>query len=520
MAEKRNGIDPKTNDESISGLLSDLEESCPDAEVLRILSGGSIHAYTARKLVRDVACAADAFVSMGFCRKTVALIGGNSYNWLTAYLAAICADAAVLCVDPSLSAAVIDRQMLDAEVRFVICDSESYKKINEHKFGNAVMLDTATGFTVKESVTNIIERGAKEDNAPSLPEYSRDEDLPAHIVFDSGAFGRDKAVVLSGKGLYAQVVSASDTLYCKRLLITEQFFNLRTLTSVIAFIALGKTLCMADDDLPLTDAAAILEPDAILLSPAGAREYYEGVWKTAFSEGFAKKLEKRVKRTIVLSKFGINVRRGNSAFLARQGLPPVKKLIVFGNNIDGETSYGLHMSGIDVICVYTVPECGVVSFTQKSDGKNSTLGKPCLDVFLKVNSLSQILVKADSAMIGYLGEGAYPDHWIPTGDTGTISGGRVVLQNDPQTLYVTSCAHRVFPQRIAETAKKQIPYAVSVNVTAGESGVSLFVAFDPGFLSLTSHSEIKSSVASSVNAVNDTLGAYEKITEVTIENFR
>lgn len=519
MASEYADSAPYKNDESIIGLLSDLGKLYPDAEVIRISENGDLISYKAEKLVHDVTCVGNVFVSMGLCGKTVAVVGNNSYNWIVTYLAAICSGAVAMPVDHTLSSSALAQQLTLAGTALVVCDSDSLRKINERAFEYVAMLDGRTTFTVKDSIEEFITTGEGliADGYRQYADMKHHNSAPAQISFESGVYGRDKAVCLSGRGLYTQIVNSSDVSLGKKLFITERLSSVRTLCSALSQIFLGYTVSWSDNENDIFRSAAESGADSVLLTPLGARKYYERIWAQAASGGFAHELEKRIKRAVFFSKFGISARKSVYSFLRRSGCNCVNRLIVFGNNIDGETAFGLHMSGIDVLCEYFVPECGVISYNVRSDGKNETLGRPVQDLYVRINELSQILVKSDSAMTGYLGEGVYPEHWIPTGDTGFFSDGRIVLQNDPAQVFITESAGRVYPQKLEELVKKQIPYASSADITADERGISLRVTFDRDFLSITGRSDIKNIVETSVRGVNKSLRDYEQITYICVE---
>ena len=211
--------------------------------------------------------------------------------------------------------------------------------------------------------------------------------------------------------------------------------------------------------------------------------------------------------------------RGSTArILRKSGIPIIRAILCFGNNTDDETAFGIHMIGIDLRYAYEVPECGIISFTRKSDGKNTSLGEPLEEMYIKVNEMGQILIKSNAAMSGYLGEGMYPDHWIPTGDTGKFEAGQLILTNDPQKLYITDCAKRVFPDRLADMLKKQIPYARTIVITVDNGIITLHISFDRDFIKITGSHEIRSIVAASVDGVNKCLGEYEQITKTVIDD--
>ena len=510
----------QADNEYIMSLLQDLRESSPDNIVLSVYSGESVTEYRAYDLVSDVYAVGAVFVSMGLNRKTIAIAGECSYNWIVAYLAASIAGAAVLPINPSLSPTLMSQQMKLASTELAVCDKDCYKKVSDKSYSSVIMLDGETSFVVKDNIDSFITTGKKliSEGYRELETISRDKSDVAHIVFDSGAYGRDKAVVISGRGLYAQILNAGDCINDNDILINEHLCNTRTLTCVLAAVAMGSRVSIFTDAMPVFDKAYASEAELILMSPADARSFYVDIWQEATSQSLTYNLTKRMKHTVFFSKFGIKTRKTTAAYLRKHDFPIPKKILCFGNNIDSETGFGLHTLGIDLICCYEVPECGIVSYSRKSDGKNENLGLTATDVFVKTNKFGQLLVKSNTAMIGYLGEGTYPEHWIPTGDNGSIDTGFIVLQNDPQNVYITETAHRVFPQKIAEMVKKQVPYARTVNITIKDDEIMLSVSFDTDFMNITGERDIHAIVEASVAGVNKSLSEYERITRISVED--
>ena len=514
-----NSIDSRNADtEYLWSLLSDVRVTNPNDTVLSVYDNGDVTEYTAQQLVSDVTALGSLFLSMS--ASVIAVAGKNSYPWLTAYLAGVCAGAAVLVIDPELSPNAMSQQIALAKTDLLLCDTDCYRKINAKSYKTVAMLDNETSFAVKDSVQSLTAMGYElvANGYNMFAKSSYDKSTTAHIAFDSGAYGRDKAVVLSQRSLYAQVVNYADVLGASDIYISEHLSRSRSLFCAIAAIAMGNRAAFCSESYNVYDASMMMGAQMLLLSPLSLKKYYVDIWGEAERIGIAEKLEKNIKFGMMLGHVGLRNRRFISRWLRKNGINAVQSVVCFGNNIDNETSFGIHMMGINLYCMYETPECGVISYTRKSDGKNRTLGIPTDGVYIKLNQTGQILVKADSVMSGYLGEGAYPDHWIPTGDAGDFSSGHIVLHNDPQKVFITQQARRIFPERMTETVKKQIPYASSLSVRVEENDVVLYVFFDPEFVKITGKYEIYNIVNSSVDGLNKGLSDFEQITKTVIDD--
>lgn len=514
------------DDRSVMGLLYDLSSGHPGGVSVMTLSDGEITEHIASDLFSDVVAVGSVLTSMSLMTKNVAVIGDNSYNWLVAYLAVVCSGAAALVIDPALSAQNICEQLSIAGTELVMCDSDKYCKLSDGDKsyqGSVVMLDEHKSYTVPNNIDSFIKLGNSliENGYTEFKELSRNYGDAAHIVFDSGVYGMEKAVTISGRGLYTQIENAAEAVYAgKKVLVTGHMSNTGMLeAAVLAPMFMGSCVCICSDDISVYEAARRFEADMIIAFPSDVRRLYAELWSFVREAGISDNLAKKIRTGALLRRVGISVRRHIRRYMKSKKIYCPGNIICFGNNIDEETSYGVHMMGISLRCAYCVPECGMISVTRRSDGKNQTLGRTFPGVYVRVDNTGRILVRSDATMSGYFGEGTYPDYWIATGDIGElVADGQVVLENDPSELYITEDGKRIFPSRLNEFVKRRIPYAKSIAVDIEDDGVVLFVSFDEDFVKLSGKQGVKSIVASSVEEINKMLCEHEQIKNTIVEN--
>lgn len=511
------------NYQSTAGLLAEININYPNDTVVQTLCEGVARSFTAAELVNDCAAMGNVLISMSLQGKRVAIIGKNSYYWLVTYLAVTCSGACAAVLDPTLDVPAIAQQLAILNCDLVVCDSDIYCKMGSSAPKcTVVMLDNYTNYAIHNTVCSFITMG-NEMMQKGYNEFSHTKCVPgaiSHMVFDSGAYGTDKAVMLSGRNVYEQVLNASDAINkCEKVLVSESFFNTRTLICALSTIFMGACLCICENPIPEYQAAYIFSADTLTATPKVLRELYTDIWHEASSCGILSKLTSSIKFNIFLNKLGIAPRFLTRRKLVKSDICVLRRILCFGNNIDDEVAYGLHMMGLCVRCVYEAPECGIITVTKRSDGKNQTLGSPIKGVFIRIDDAGRIHVRSDACLSGYLGENIRPGDFIKTGDTGYITNGnRLVLANNPGQVCITEYGKRIFIDRLHEKLEKQLPYARSFSVEVNGKSVILTVAFDADFLGITGISGAQTILKTSVDNVNRTLCEYERITDIIIDD--
>ncbi len=150
----------------------------------------------------------------------VALLGENSPNWGTAYLAIVRIGAIAVPILPDLPESDVHHILGEMKVKALFVTQKQIEKIYELRaemYGRIVTLDDAAAdlagpevVPMSRYVDEALERFRQDAEPPPLPEVAEDD--PASILYTSGTSGFSKAVVLSHKNLTANAYAASSLM--------------------------------------------------------------------------------------------------------------------------------------------------------------------------------------------------------------------------------------------------------------------------------------------------------------------
>ena len=102
--------------------------------------------------------------------------------------------------------------------------------------------------------------------------------------------------------------------------------------------------------------------------------------------------------------------------------------------------------GIQVANGYGLTEAGtVVTLNDFEDYRPETVGRPLPHAEVRVAPDGEVLVRGPR-MLGYLGEAACSDEWLPTGDLGHLDDGFLVLHGRSKHQFVTAYGRNVNPE--------------------------------------------------------------------------
>ena len=189
---------------------------------------------TYRQLYADAAALKNGLISLGLGRKVVALVGGNSYDWMLSYLSVTWDMGGISPLDSMLTGTelsqLIDRSHssaifldipalkslleLDLDLKDLrywivsnVIDEEDYellqafKEKNEHTYCRVLTLEE-----LKEQGRELLEAGEV------LPDFPFSEEEPAVILFTSGTTAISKAVMLSNGNISADIRALLETV--------------------------------------------------------------------------------------------------------------------------------------------------------------------------------------------------------------------------------------------------------------------------------------------------------------------
>ena len=133
----------------------------------------------------------------------------------------------------------------------------------------------------------------------------------------------------------------------------------------------------------------------------------------------------------------------------------LKTFISGGAALDPDIGNFFLNMGCNILQGYGQTEAGpLISCNNLEENKTLTVGKPVKNVFVKISSIGEILVKGENVMKGYwknqkLTQETIKNNWLHTGDLGYFDEeNRLIINGRKKDLIVTSGGENISPQKI------------------------------------------------------------------------
>lgn len=433
---------------------------------------------TYKKFLQDVNELGTALATLGMQDKHIAMIGDNSYKWLTVYLTTLKSTGVFVPIDKELKVKEIINVLKhsDSEVLFYAERYEQYipqiqEELPNIKFfiglerknhdGNILSYDI-----FKENGKKVLNQGSK-----IYTDLQDDENNLKLLVYTSGTTGAPKGVMLTEYNVLSIVnygLQVAD-IQTRCLSVLPYHHTYEAVAGILVALHKRACICINDSLKNVLKNLQLYKPDYIYVVPAFTEIFYKNIWNTAQKTGKAKTLKKIIPISNALRKIGIDLRPvffksihqafgGNLAEIVCGGAPIRPEIGKFFNDI-----------GIMLLNGYGITECSpLVSVNRFKFNDSSTVGVilPCCEVkFENVtpDGDGEICVKGDIVMKGYYKDQEKTDRvlkdgWFNTEDYGRINKkGQLVINGRKKNMIVLDNGKNVYPEEI-ENYVLGIPY--------------------------------------------------------------
>ena len=408
----------------------------------------------------------------------IAIIGENSYKWVTVYLTVLKSKGVFVPIDRELSCKSVIKVLIhsDSEVLFYSKRYESWldqikKEVPKIKY--FIGLENTEDNEKYLSYNNFKENGRKllEKGNSAYTSLEDDSYNLKMLVYTSGTTGEPKGVMLTEHNLISVVyygLRIADV--GKRCLsILPYHHTYEAVAGILLQLHNHACICINDSLKNILKNIQLFKPDCIYLVPAIAEVFYKNIWNNAKKTGKDKILKSAIPISNFLLKVGIDIRKKifNSIYEALGG--NLTELICGGAPIRPEIGEFFNNIGITLLNGYGITECSpLVSVNRVKFNDPSTVGVllPCCEVKL-INTTpdgdGEICVKGDIVMKGYYKdeqrtEKVLKDGWLNTEDYGYINKkGQLVINGRKKNIIVLSNGKNIYPEEI-ENYVLAIPY--------------------------------------------------------------
>ena len=516
---------------SIKDLLQKAVNEAGDKNAFRYKKGEEIVDVTYKEFMQDTINLGTALDDLKIGDKHIAVIGDNSYDWLTVYLTVLQSRGIIVPVDKELPIKDIIYVLKHSDSEVLFYSNKFQKDIEEIK-KEIPQIKYFIGFDVENDSENILSykklknKGKEifENGNKEFTEIENDQNILKMIVYTSGTTGLAKGVMLTEHNLLSVVYYGLQvaTVYDSCLSVLPYHHTYEAVAGILVALHKHSTICINDSLKNVLSNIQLFKPEYIYLVPAFAEVFYKKIWATVKSQNKEGLLKALIKISNGLRKVGIDLRKQLFKSVTKAFGGRLREIVVGGAPLRAEIGDFFEAIGIDLLNGYGITECSpLVSVNRPKFNDPATVGVilPCCEVKITDKTdegIGEICVKGDIVMRGYYKDEQKTkdvlseDGWFKTGDYGLINEkGQLVITGRKKNIIVLKNGKNVYPEEI-ENYILGIPYIQEVIVKENKNSSNLCAEV---FLS---EEKSKDEVKKDIAEVTKNLPVYKHIAEVEI----
>lgn len=486
---KKIELNKVTKVESIKEMLDLAVKEAENKNAFEYKNGDKIVKITYKQYVDDINSLGTALASLNMHNKHVAIIGENSYKWLTVYL----------CMLQSTGVFVpIDRELTCLDVINVLKHSDSEALFFSKKYAQYIPeikkaipnIKYYIGLDVKKDEDNILSYDLLKESGKKLldkkstiyTDLKDDENNLKLLVYTSGTTGNPKGVMLTEHNLISVVYYGLQIADIgeKCLSVLPYHHTYEAVAGILVGLHKHSTICINDSLKNVLKNLQLYKPEYIYLVPAFTEVFYKSIWNNAQKTGKDKALKKMIPLSNALRKTGIDLRKKFFKSIHEAFGGNLNQIVCGGAPIRPEIGKFFNDIGITLLNGYGITECSpLVSVNRANFNDSSTVGVilPCCEVKIENKTADgdgEIYVKGDIVMKGYYKEpektaNVLKDGWFNTEDYGRINEkGQLIINGRKKNLIVLDNGKNIYPEEI-ENYIMGIPYVKEVLVKASKN---------------------------------------------------
>ena len=521
------------------------------AYIFKTEEEGKFREITHKEFRDHVKALGTKFVNIGLKDKRVAVISENRYEWGIVYLAVVNGTGVIVPLDKSLPENEIESLIIRSEVEAIVY-SEKYndimnkiKKEGNTKIKYFISMDLEKEENGIYSEYELIKQGKEllEKGNREFLDANIDPDKMAIMLFTSGTTAMSKAVMLSHKNICANIMDITSVL---SIYDTDRFLSFLPLhhtfectTGFLYPLSRGSSIVFCEGIRHIADNLKEYQASVMVSVPILFEAMYKKVMKTIEKKGKLKTVQKGIKISQFLLKFGIDIRKKLFKEIHDTLGGKIRVFVAGGAALDPEAEKGFNELGFTLYQGYGLTETSPVIAAE--DDKYQRLGSigkafPSLDVKIEdpnEEGIGELLVKGPSIMLGYYNneeatkETITEDGWLHTGDLARIDkDGFIFISGRKKFVIVLKNGKNIYPEEIEtlinkiEGVKESFVYGKPED--DGDYKICAKIVYDEELVEevfgTKDAKELKEKIWQEVKKMNKTMPAYKYVREISITN--
>ncbi|MFR9800875.1 AMP-dependent synthetase/ligase [Pseudonocardia sp. RS010] len=396
----------------------------------------------------------------------VALVGGNSPDWIVLDLAVLAVGAITVPIYPTASRIQVEHVLADSGATRVFAETPAQVELS----GGEPFAEAVARLSVGEAAPVSV------GDTPEIDEISADD--IATIVYTSGTTGVPKGCVLTHRNLFAaagNVVAYLPELFARDDASTLLFLPLSHVfgrVSALGCLWAGVRTGLLASAAELAAELPRFRPSFLVLVPYALEKLRKG----ARAGGLTPELEAEAVAAGAAWS-------GPAAEMFRAALGGrLDHVICGGAPLDPTTAAFTAALGVQVLGAYGLTESTtVVSMSSPSAVRPGRVGRPLPGCEVLIADDGEILVRGEQVSPGYWPLAGEPETWLHTGDLGEVDrDGFLAITGRRKEIIVTSGGKNVAPEPLEDRIRLHTGVAHAVVIGEGRSYVTALVFPEPG----------------------------------------
>ena len=484
-----------------------------------------------------------ALSNINMASSHIAVIGDNSYKYLTVYLTVLKSDGVIVPIDKELTAKEIINVLKSSESE-VLFYAEKYEQYIEEFKKELPNVKYFIGFARENDEGNVLsydsfKNTGKEKYEGGDTSYTsiehNDTNKLKMLVYTSGTTGNPKGVMLTEHNLVSVVyygLQVAD-IKTKCLSVLPYHHTYESVAGILVALHKRATICINDSLKNVLKNLNTFKPDYIYVVPAFTEKFYKSIWANAEKSGKDKLLKIMIPLSNGLRKIGIDLRGVLFKSVHEAFGGNLREIVCGGAPIRPEIGKFFNDIGMTLLNGYGISECSpLVSVNREQFNDSSTVGVilPCCKVEIRnpnADGDGEIWVKGDIVMMGYYKDPertakVLKDGWFNTEDYGRVNKkGQLIINGRKKNVIVLNNGKNIYPEEI-ENYVLRVPYIQEVIVKAvkNEQGQEISLCAEV-FLNQEKVEELKienieETLRKDISKVTKELPAWKRITKTEI----
>lgn len=520
------------------------------AYVFKTEEEGKFREITHKQVRDDVKALGTKLVNMGLKDKRIAVISENRYEWGIVYLAVVTGTCIIVPLDKSLPENEIESLIIRSEVEAIFYSKKYDEVMNKIKKENNTKVKYFISMDLEKEEDNVYSEYELIKQGNELLESGNTEFLDAKIdaekmsimLFTSGTTAMSKAVMLSHKNICANLMDITSVI---RIDENDRFLSFLPLhhtfectTGFLYPLSRGSSIAFCEGIRHIAENLKEYQATVMVSVPILFEAMYKKVMKTIEKQGKLKTVQKGIKISQFLLKFGIDIRKKIFKEIHDTLGGKIRIFVAGGAALDPEAEKGFNQLGFTMYQGYGLTESSPVIAAE--DDKYQRLGSigkafPSLDVKIadpNEEGVGELLAKGPSIMLGYYDNDeatkeALEDGWLHTGDLARIDkDGYIFISGRKKFVIVLKNGKNIYPEEIEtlinkiEGVKESFVYGRPED--DGDYKICAKIVYDEETVEevfgTKNPDELKEKIWQEVKKINKTMPAYKYVRDITVTN--